>query len=70
MREGAKKMSEAKPIDGVIKDIPLKRLNPFQGLVGVSTEGKRIWMPAEEPSQSLSGFGWCFYSAGNRGTPR
>ena len=38
------------------------RLNPFQGLVGVSTFSFFGSVEAPEKSQSLSGFGWCFYS--------
>ena len=36
-------------------------LNPFQGLVGVSTEVQLYRHCDGYPSQSLSGFGWCFY---------
>ena len=38
-----------------------KCLNPFQGLVGVSTRKVAKEFAEEIESQSLSGFGRCFY---------
>ena len=37
-------------------------LNPFQGLVGVSTKMTEKTKIRLTESQSLSGFGWCFYN--------
>ena len=37
-------------------------LNPFQGLVGVSTTKRRMNQASEQLSQSLPGFGRCFYN--------
>ena len=44
--------------------LPVFSLNPFQGLVGVSTPGVKEVTITSFESQSLSGFGRCFYEQG------